>query len=274
MKPTSTVLLLAALVCATLAVRGFAQRPANDEQPPVSRLFIAEAKGDAEVTTAEQVHPGQQADSFDAPGTVIETKADSHLAFVLSNGTGILLDADSRMRIDRFEQDSFRARLSALDAEPSISRTAVFLARGFLGVSTAEMASGSSMVYLTPHGLAKVRGRIVAIETNPENSVVYLLDGDVTVETLDAQPLSQLVRPGQQATIWPGPPSSIVITEIAPAKREMLLQRLGLATNARRTVSFESRDGAAAGAEIVARPTVPAQVPPHLSVSPDRLPGT
>jgi hypothetical protein len=114
----------------------------------------------------------------------------------------------------------------------------VRLANGFLGISGNKMATGSSMLYTTEHGEANVRGKSVAMETNPENTVVYLLEGSTTVTTKGLNPVSRVLQPGEQATIWPGPPPSIVVFSIPDSKRQELNQLLGVANMARSSVTF------------------------------------
>ncbi len=280
-----------------------AQRQLGQKKGATGKVFLAEVKGDAQIRTRDRVHTARQATAFDAPGTIFETEPDSHLAFVLSNGTGIYLDANTRMEIEKLDQSGFNTRGTSTENEPSISTTSIMLAQGFMGASTSQMSSGSTMVFNTPHGSVNVRGRNVALQAHDDYTVVYLMEGDVTVRTKGLNFISQVMRPGEQATIYPGPPPSIVITPIPEAKKQDLLRVLQIASASRKTVTFEtiasksltstgggdatgttggpatgSDQGPAAGfdqdgePEIVARPSVPVQVPHNITVSPATLP--
>lgn len=287
------------VVCLAVLVWGVplaeAQRQLGQKKGATGKVFLAEVKGDAQVRTRDRAQTARQATAFDAPGTVFETDSDSHLAFVLSNGTGIYLDASTRMEIEKMDQSGFNIRGATMENEPSTSTTSIMLAQGFVGVSTSRMSSGSTMVFNTPHGSINVRGRDIAIHAFDDYTVVYLLEGDLTVRTKGLNFISRILRPGEQATIYVGPPPEIVVTTIPAAKKQELLGLLQIANAARKTVTFETitakslaaasgnnstggNQGPGAGfdddseVEIVARPSVPVQVPHNLIVSPATLP--
>ncbi|HYC69733.1 MAG TPA: hypothetical protein VEB66_00915 [Opitutaceae bacterium] len=284
MSPVAKLLALG-LASACLMAPAFGQRQLGRRTTPTAKFFVAEVKGESQITSGERVHEGRQASAYDAPGTVIETKADSHSAVVYSNGTGMFVDSDTRVEIERFSQEPFVPSQYTPDAEPSITQSNIFVSRGFVGVCTGQLVSGSTMSYSTAHAAVNVRGRKIGIRTSPEETVIYLLEGDVTVRS-DARDFNgHVLRPGEQAVVRPGAagqPASVTISPIPSDVMASLDERVTVACNARRTVSFETIDRAADGGgegdgesqEIVARPTVEAEVPTNLVVSPDRLPGT
>lgn len=281
MNPIAPPLLLLAAIGAGLVGPAHAQRQPGRLATPVAKLFIVEVKGETQVTSGGRVHEARPANTFDAPGAVIETQPDAHNAIVLSNGSGVFVDADTRLEIERFTQEPFIPSLHSIDTEPSISHSSVYLSRGFVGICTSQMASGSSMISTTAHAAVIIRGRKIGIRTNLEETTVYLLDGDVTVRPREGNLGGQLLRPGEQAVIRParpGQPPSVTISPIPAELRQLLDDRVSVACSARRTVSFETierrTDGDQPVAEIVPRPVVPAEVPPRLVVSPDRLPDT
>jgi hypothetical protein len=311
MKTTPTrllVIVVAAIV--TLSPSAFAQRQLGKKKGPTSKIYLAETKGDTEIQNGDKVYAGRQATAFDAPGTVIETKEDSHNAFVYSNGTGLFVDQNTRVEIDRFVQEPFQPRRDqSADApvEPSISQSDVFVARGAVGICTSQLVSGSSMNYSTPQAGVNIRSGKVSIETNANSTTIDLLEGDLTVRGGTKDVGGQILRPGERAVIQPGAigqPPKITIGRIPPEQLQGVDERVAIACNARKTVTFDviekksviGLDGAdetnaPAGAppatsgasndsgsgatdqEIVAKPTVPAQLPTNVVISPDRLPG-
>jgi hypothetical protein len=312
MKTNITRLLF---VCVTASVfvlpSAIAQRQLGKKKGPTSKLYVSESKGDSEIQTDGKVYATRQATAFDAPGTVIETKKDSHNAFVYSNGTGMYVDENTRVEIDRFVQEPFKPQRnqSADDpVEPSVSQSDVFVSRGAVGICTSNLVSGSSMNYSTPEASINIRGGKVSIQTNANESTIDLLEGDVTVRGGSRDVGGQILRPGERATIRPGAfgqPAKITIAPIPPAVLQAVDERVTIACNARKTVTFEAierkaaigldgppsittggngaattNDGAATGdgagsdQEIVAKPRVPGDLPVNVVVSPDRLPGT
>lgn len=293
------LLSLAALVIVTPGA--FAQRQLGKKKGPTSKIFLAEAIGESEIQTGEKIYAARQATAFDAPGTVIETKAGAHNAFVYSNGTGMFVDENTRVEIGRFVQEPFKPdRNSPADApfEPSISQSSVHIAHGAVGVCTSQLISGSSMSYSTPQATVNIRGGKVSIETNASESIIDLLAGDVTVRGGDKDIGGQILRPGERAVVRASPgglPPTITISQIPPEALLVSDERVSVACNARKTVTFEviekkAEDGldAPQGSEtpaggttgtegtqeIVAKPTVPANPPINIVISPDRQPGT
>jgi hypothetical protein len=295
--------------CFIFTPEAAAQRQLGKKKGPTSKLYLAEVKGDAQITTGERVYEAKQATAFDAPGTVIETGEESHNAFVYSNGTGMYLDQNTRVEINRFVQEPFQPNRATTEFEPSISQSDIFVAQGFVGICTSGMVSGSSMVYSTPHAAISIRGRKVAIETNPTETVVYLLEGDISVRGSDRRDSmgGQVLRGGERAVIRPGAPGqppSITVGPIDHNTMPSLDERVTVACNAKKTVTFEmiekkseagvegsdtpeetpgagntggtSGQGGGGGGEedgeIVARPTVPTQVPANITVSPATIP--
>jgi hypothetical protein len=305
------LLILCAVTAVVLAPSALAQRQLGKKKGPTSKLYVAESKGDSQIQTNDKVYTARQATAFDAPGTIIETKADSSNAFVYSNGTGLFVDSNTRVEIDRFVQEPFKPNRNAATeglVEPSISQSDVFVARGAVGVCTSQLVSGSSMLYSTPQGSVNIRGGKVSIETNANETVIDLLEGDITVRGSGGKDVAgQILRAGERAVIRPGPvgqPPAVMISQIPPEAMQTADERTSSACNAKKTVTFEviekkanegldapppaelaatpagtgptATDATGTGdtaQEIVVKPTVPATLPTNVVISADRLPG-
>jgi hypothetical protein len=283
-----------------------AQRQLGKKKGPTSKLFLAETKGEGEVTNEGRTFSPKQATAFDAPGTVLQTKEGSYQAFVYSNGTGMFVDENTRIEIDRFVQEPFKPdRDLNAPNEPSISQSDVFVARGQVALCTSQLVSGSTMNYSTPHAAVNIRGGKIAIRSDGDSSTVFLLDGDVTVKSGGRDVGGTLLRPGEQAVIRPGPPGEPPSITVGPIDRDVmneLDEKVSVACNAKKAVTFETIEvlaerglgssetplvtgpdapvapgdsPGAAGSDseqvIVARPNIPAAPPITIVVSPDRL---
>lgn len=292
--------LLSLAVLMIVAPSAFGQRQLGKKKGPTSKIYLAEAIGDSEIQTGDKIYAARQATAFDAPGTVIETKAGAHNAFVYSNGTGMFVDENTRVEIARFVQEPFRPdRNSPAEAqfEPSISQSDVHVVHGAVGICTSQLISGSSMSYSTPQAIVNIRGGKVSIQAKADETIIDLLAGDITVRGGSKDIGGQILRPGERAvvrTVSAGLPAIVTISQIPPEAIQASDERVSVACNAKKTVTFEIIDkkaaegldaspepasaDAAAGAEgtqeIVARPTVPAAPPVNIVISPDRLPGT
>lgn len=279
--------LLAALCVATVA------HAQSVKKKPTSKLYVADLVGDAQIDTGVEIDDLTKKSVFNAEGTALETKTKSNTSVVLSNGTGLYIDVDTRLSIKAFEQDAFRPNRTDIDDEPSISRTKLYVEHGCLGVSTSKMVAGSTMLYETSLATASIRGRQAVIVAEDNLTVISMLQGDATVQ---AGPLDRprLVKNHQQIIIHPGNPGEaniVEIQDIPDGEDEDSLQwleyRVLTADAARKLVYFEVQarkgdadggvtlfDGAAPDAannQIVAVPVVPANPTIDTNVSPANL---
>jgi hypothetical protein len=309
---TSLLRLIFACLTASVVVApvSFAQRQPGKTKGPVSKIYLAETKGETQIQNGEKIYSARQSTAFDASGTVIETKPEAHNALVYSNGTGLFVDQSSRVEINRFVQEPFPAGHSnQLDTrhEPSVSQSNIMVSYGAVGICTSQLISGSSMLYTTPQASINIRGGKVVIESTSDETIVDLLDGDLTVRSGDKDVGGQVLRTGERAIIRRGITGAESLITIQPIPRDALPtgeRRVEMACNARKSVTFEiierkAGEGldaagdetavadAAAGApsdeaagaqadnqQIVAQPTVPSNPPNNIVISPDRLPGT
>jgi hypothetical protein len=245
---------------------------------PTSKIYFSEAEGESTITNRGISYTAQQAKSFEAPGTVIETKAKSRDAFVYSNGTGIVLEQNSRIQVDHFTQERFPTNSPTRtnpEIEPSVSHSNVLVTQGAIGICTNQLATGTTMVYSTSLAEVRIRHGQLSIETSPDETIVDLLEGDVTVSPATRSKEGQILRPGERAVIHAGKdgqPSTITITQTPKESVQALDDRTTVACNAKKTVFFDAND--ANDQEITPNPAVPANLPNNITVSPDRLPGT
>jgi hypothetical protein len=244
---TSLPRLLAFCTLASLIAipSAFAQRSLGKKKGPTSKLYMAEAKGESQIQNGDKIYTARQATAFDAPGTVIETKAGAHNALVYSNGTGMFVDENTRVEIDRFVQEPFQPeRNKKLDTpfEPSVSQSSVHVSQGAVGICTSQLVSGSSMLYSTPHAAVNIRGGKVSIETNGDATFIDLLDGDVTVRGGGRDVGGQILRPGERATITPSATGGQPTISVGPIPQNAVAvadERTATACNAKKTVTFE-----------------------------------
>ena len=273
-NPFAPLLLTAFIVAGAHAQQNLP--PGN--KAPTSKIYFSEAEGESTITNHGISYTAQQAKSFEAPGTVIETKAKSRDAFVYSNGTGIVLEQNSRIQVDHFTQERFQANSPTRtnpEIEPSVSHSNVLVTQGAIGICTNQLAAGTTMVYSTSLAEVRIRHGRLSIETSPDETIVDLLEGDVTVSPATRSKEGQILHPGERAVIRAGKdgqPSTITIAPTPKEAVQALDDRTTVACNAKKTVFFDAND--ATDQEITPNPAVPANLPNNITVSPDRLPGT
>lgn len=269
------------LTLSVVASASFAQSSDGKRKNPTSKLYVADVEGIASINTGEKIEDLTKKSVHAAEGAILETKPDASNAIVLSNGTGIGLDPDTRLEMTRFLQEPFSPSRSDLETEPSVSQTSAMLSRGSLGLCTSKLVAGSSMVYGTRHANVVIRGRKVVIEATDNQTTVSLIEGDVTVrgEMLAG---GQTLKPGQQAIITRPSnfePPVIVIQPIPQADVKRLEAKVAIACMARQTVYFEvterQNEGSTDGAfnqDIVPVEVLPGTLPPPNTISPYKIP--
>jgi hypothetical protein len=263
-------------------------RAQDQKKSPTSKLFVAETHGDTQIDTGKEIDDLTKKSVYRAQGTVIQSKANSNVSLVLSNGTGIYEDVNTRVEIRGFQQEPFKPNRTDMDDEPSVSRTRLFLDYGVIGVSTSNLAAGSTMTYETSLISATIRGRQAVIAAGDNITEISMVSGDATV-TPGPLDTPRDVRQGQQMIVRPGktPDHNIVIIQDISSGNEeedqkWLEFRVVTADDARKMVYFEEtthKDGAitvfdgaggpdTGGAnEIVAVPVVPVNPPVDPTVS-------
>ncbi len=269
-----TALLIAVLVG---SVNGQQNLPPGNKAP-TSKIYFSEAQGESAIISHGVTYTAQQAKSFEAPGTVIETKEKARDAFVYSNGTGIVVEQNTRLQVDHFTQERFQSNSPTRtnpEIEPSVSHSDVRVTQGAIGICTNQLAAGTTMVYSTSLAEVRIRHGRLSIDTSTDETIVDLLEGDVTVSIGALPKQAQVLQPGDRAIIHAakdGQPVSMTISQTPKESLQALDERTTIACNAKKTVFFDAND--AADQEITPNPTVPAQLPKNITVSPDRLPGT
>src|SRR4051812_18838375 len=107
MNTLRSQLVLDSLAIMTIVPSSFAQQSPFEKTPPVANIYIADAKGEAQIENGGKIYAIRQSTAFNAPGTVIETRAKAHSTVVYSNGTGMFVDESTRVEIEHFTQEPF-----------------------------------------------------------------------------------------------------------------------------------------------------------------------
>ena len=237
---------------------------------PTSKLYVADVDGESSINTGDKIDDLTKKSVYSAEGTIIETKSDASSALVLSNGTGILVDPNTKLEIKRFLQEPFSPNRNDMEVEPSVSQTKAFMPRGTVALCTSKMVAGSNMVYTTPQASISIRGRKVVMQCTGDTTTVSLIEGDVTVRG-DLTGGGESLKPGQQAIITrksSSEPPVIKIQAIPKDQMKVIEDKVSTACMARKTVYFETPDKETN--EIVPLIVVPKSTPP--SVSPSAIP--
>lgn len=255
---------------------------------PTSKLYVADVEGMSSINTGEKIEDLTKKSVYSAEGVVLETTPKSTNAIVLSNGTGMTFDPDTRVEMQRFVQEPFAPNRTDLEVEPSVSQTAAFIPRGTVGLCSSKMVAGSTTTFNTRQASLSIRGRKVVIEANDSSTVVSMFEGESTVRG-EMMAGGQTLKSGQQAIITRksnSEPPTVQIQPIPPADVKRLGDKVSMACMARKTVYFEvasrqnqnSSDGVfsqtdASGEEVIVPVEVlPGTIPPPSTVSPFAVP--
>ena len=263
---STPALWLCAVTVLVMAASPLQAEGKGKKKNPTSKVYVADVQGISSINTGDRIDDLTKKSVYSAEGTTIETKPDANSSLVLSNGTGMYFDPDTKLTMQRFLQEPFNPSRTDMEVEPSVSQTSAFLSRGSIGLCTSKMVAGSTMTYNTPQASVSIRGRKVVIECSGNTTTVSLLEGDVTVRG-DLTGGGESLKPGQQAIITrnsPSEPPTIKIQDIPADQKEALGDKVNMACMARKTVYFtveDRKDG-----EIIPIPVPPpGPTPPVVS---------
>lgn len=212
----------------------------------MGKFFVADVAGDAQIDLGTRIDELTKHSVYDADGATLETLDNSVDAMVFSNGTGLFLDADTRLRVTKFQQEPFVPNRTDMEREPSVSRTLAYLFHGTVAISASVLAPGSLMRYKTALGGANIRSGQVVIQSKGERTVISVLGGASIVFPASVQTSDDLLHAGQQIVFTPDPnggPPLMTIQEIPTGELDALEHLVEMASAARHTVYFEMRGG-------------------------------
>jgi hypothetical protein len=220
---------------------------------PTSKLYVADLVGDSQIDTGTEIDDLTKRSVYNAEGTTIDTKLNSNVSVVLSNGTGIYFDVDTRVQIKAFEQEAFRPNRDDIEDEPSISNCRLYVDHGVIGLSTSKLVAGSNMTCETSLATAFIHGRQTVVLAQDNLTVISMVQGECTVQA-GPQGRTYLVKNHQQAIVKPGAPGEANIVEIVDIQdggevdmRQWLEERVLTADSARKLVYFETQSRGAVG---------------------------
>ncbi|MFA5057012.1 MAG: hypothetical protein WC485_02770, partial [Opitutaceae bacterium] len=167
------------------------------------KVYVAEVVGGVTFTMGGKVINLKKGDSLPVQGARIETAGAASVILVYSNGTSILIDEKTIVEIRKFIQKPFPGGVDTAVLEPSVSDTLASIIQGRVIVIANELASGTSMIYLTPQSQVKIRGKEVVIDVRDQETRISMLAGDATVMPQNAGPdnLGQPLHGGQTAVV-------------------------------------------------------------------------
>ncbi|HUL52409.1 MAG TPA: hypothetical protein VLT83_03260 [Opitutaceae bacterium] len=269
---TTTNFILGTLFLVAAAVSAVAQ-----EFVP-GKVYVSQITGGATFVAGGKAIDLKKGDTQPAQGARIDTAAGASLILVYSNGTGVFIDERTAKEIRRFVQRPFASGVDTATIEPSSSDTLVSLTQGRVIVVTNELATGTSMVYVTPHAQVRIRGKVVVIEVRDQETRVTVVSGDATVIALNAGPggVGQLLHTGQMAVVTGSSAAAgAELIQVATADPSVLngwAGQIAATERAQTTVLFETVNPAGGRpSEIQAKAVVPAELPVPLTVSPSTL---
>jgi hypothetical protein len=167
----------------------------------------------------------------------ITTGKNSGVVLVFMNGSSVKLGPDSRLAIEQFKMDPLAedVEVGKLQAEPSVSQTALNLTYGEMVGDVKKLNTSSSYTIKTPVGAAGIRGTIYRIVFRPSSDgkaffTVSTAEGRVVMEGVSAQEIP--VPEGQEVVVeidvpdTPGeaPAAPVIVTQDIPAETKTAIQ--------------------------------------------------
>jgi len=192
-------------------------RAQEQKSNPAGKFYVADASGGIQVSNGAKIDQLVKKAVYKAEGTTIETESNSSASLVLSNSTGIHLDAGTRLQIIEFRQDAFRPNRTDLEEEPSVSQTRILVEYGTIGLSTGKLTAESTLEIDTPDASVFIHGCQVLIRVVDGSTQISMIEGAATVRT-GPTGAPTFVKSGQGIQIregGSGQPVSVVVQEIS-----------------------------------------------------------
>ena len=241
------------------------------------KIYVAEIAGGVSYTVGGSPSGLRKGLTLPVQGARNETAPSAHVVYVYSNGTSLYVDEKTVIQIARFMQVPFPKGTDTTVNEPSVSHTLGRISKGRIIITTNKLATGTTMLYMTPHAVVKVRGKEVVIEVYDRESRIYVITGEVTVTPGNGSGMNpgQVLHTGEMLTVTDSDASSgssvpLLVLAIDPGWLASIAGQLAAGERAQQIVVFETVPGAD-GPEIQANPVVPANPPINLTVSPSTL---
>jgi len=230
----------------TIAVSAASPAPGK----PTGKFYVAAVHGSADIYIKDgPIYPLAPKTVFSAEGNEIVTGPNASVTLVFSNSTSLTCSGDTRLHLLKFSQQPLKPNVTDLDDEPSASQMQVFIDHGTVGVTTPNLAAGSSCTWFTAQGQVSIRDVQAVINVQPGETMVSMLSGDATArsDTLDG---GVQMQQGQQVIMRNGPsgqPEPILVQPIPPVQLAQLTT-LALDTSmARKMVYFAPVTAGGAG---------------------------
>ena len=259
------------------AITFFAAVVAGSAQELIpGKIYVAEIAGGVSFTVGGSASELKKGVVLPVQGARNETAPSAHVVYVYSNGTSLYVDEKTIIQIAKFVQVPFPKGTDTTVNEPSISHTIGRINQGRIIITTNKLATGTTMLYMTPHAVVKIRGKEVVIEVYDRESRIFVVNGDVTVTPGNGsgQNAGQVLHTGQEVIVTDSSASSpstpLQVLTIDPSWLASIADQIAAGERAQQVVVFETVPGAD-GPEIQANPVVPANPPVSLTVSPSTL---
>ena len=232
-----------------------------------SKIYSVDTEGTVNIVVRNRPEFMVRGGAYEAMGATIETSKGAFEATVLSNGTAMFIDSDTRVVINDFIQEPFAVYRADPWIEPSISRLHVFIPYGTVAVCTNQLIVGTKMTFATHVLTVNVRSARMVIVAKSDSTTVYLLEGDVTVKPNGAREDTILLRQRQWARVTKEGVATLGTIEQPELSRWE--NEASIACESKRRVFFNTTGKA--NDEITAMPVVPAELPINLTISPSKI---
>lgn len=289
-------------LCVVASCISAAARAQDLKKNPTSKFYVAGSNGAVSVSDSDKVDQLSPKSTYSAEGKTIQTEGNSNASIVLSNGTGIFLDRSTRIQIQSFKQEAFQANRSDMQEEPSVSHTKLYVEYGKIGISTSNLAAGSTLQVDTPDASASIHGGQATIQAWNGATEISVINGSATVRTGPSGD-PHVISGGQGLVVHAGnsvqstnveivqtaagktdggQPTQDASTEMAEAATRLVYFNVqtpvsaatpsaGVSANAGAIQVFDGTQTQASAPEIVAIPVVPVSPPTIGVVSPANL---
>ena len=115
-------------------------------------------------------------------GVEVSSGSDDYVFFSLSNGVGLGIDGNSRVRFERYRQRPFPPEKESLEYEPTLSKLVVELSEGSLSFSAERLSPLSEFVIKLPKGEVRILRASGRVRYDERGARISIVSGIVTYD--------------------------------------------------------------------------------------------
>ncbi len=175
----------AAAAAAPVGARDVSVKLPSGASVGVNEFSVGKVTGDVTRSTPAGTAQIAEGSSYTGRASILKTGPGASAVLFFANGTTLSLGEKVELKVDKFDQEPFTPNNNQ-DVEPSNSQSVFILRRGKIGVDTPQLLSGTTLAFVTAHGVISIAndqsgGQKASLEATEKNTHLEVVQGKALV---------------------------------------------------------------------------------------------